>query len=82
MKMIKYLTIFFASFLALHPTQAQLPDGTIAPDWTLTDLNGVQHNLYSYLNAGKSVIIDFSATWCPPCWSYHNGGILEDLYNA
>ncbi|MEO1714095.1 MAG: hypothetical protein AAFU60_12250, partial [Bacteroidota bacterium] len=25
--------------------------------------------------------IDFSATWCGPCWNYHNTHILNDLYN-
>ena len=29
---------------------AQLPDGSIAPDFTATDINGVEHNLYSYLD--------------------------------
>ena len=24
--------------------------------------------------------MDISATWCPPCWSYHQGGALEDLW--
>ena len=26
--------------------EAQLPDGSIAPDFTATDINGVEHNLY------------------------------------
>ena len=38
---------------------AQLPDGSIAPDFTATDINGVEHNLYSYLDSGYQVILDF-----------------------
>ncbi len=59
---------------------AQLPDGSTAPNWTLTDLDGVSHTLYDVLDSDKSAIIDFSATWCPPCWSYHQTHILEDMY--
>lgn len=68
-------------FLGLG-ANAQLADGSIAPDFTLTDVNGTSHNLYTYLDAGYTVFIDVSATWCGPCWSYHNTNALEDLWVA
>ena len=59
---------------------AQLPNLSIAPDWTLTDVNGTTHSLYDYLDNNYTVFLDFSAVWCGPCLSYHTGGALEDLY--
>jgi hypothetical protein len=52
----------------------------VAPDFTVVDLNGVSHNLYSILDQGYTVFLDFSAIWCNPCWGYHTSGALEDLY--
>lgn len=79
--MRKFLTII-ASCLIINAINAQLPNGSIAPDFTLTDIYGKTHNLYSYLNDGKTVYLDFFATWCPPCWSHHQSGSLEDLYQS
>lgn len=73
------------SFLLLGSltASAQLADGSIAPDFTATDINGVEHSLYAdYLEQGKTVIIDISATWCGPCWNYHGTRALSDLYNV
>ena len=49
----------------LGSSNAQMPDGTYCPDFTGTDLNGNVHNLYTYLDAGYTVVVDVSATWCP-----------------
>lgn len=39
--------------------------GNLAPDLTLVDLNGKEVRLADY--AGKTVLLNFWATWCPPC---------------
>ena len=59
-----------------------LPDGSIAPDFTATDINGTTHNLQSYLDEGKSVVLLFDATWNSIGWSLRQEGIMEDLYQA
>ncbi len=78
--MKKILLIAVVAVFTLNNVQAQLPNGSVAPDFTLTDLDGTSHNLYSLLDNGYTVFIDFSAIWCPPCWGYHTSGALEDLY--
>ncbi|MBK9336652.1 MAG: redoxin domain-containing protein [Lewinellaceae bacterium] len=61
--------------------RAQLPSGTIAPDFTATDITGQTWNLYDLLAEGKVVVLEISATWCSPCWAYHNGHAMHDFYN-
>lgn len=75
-------TLLLGLLLAGFGANAQLASGTIAPDFTATDINGVEHHLYDYINAGKTVIIDVSATWCSPCWGYHGTHALEDVMTA
>ncbi len=80
MKKILQITVAAAlTFSALKST-AQQDFGAISPDWTLTDINGISYNLYTYLNAGKTVFIDISTTWCSPCWDYHNSHAYDSLW--
>jgi hypothetical protein len=79
---MKKLLLSIAVFAGIGGLKAQTPVGTVVNNFTLTDINGISHDLFSYLDAGKMVVIDVSATWCPPCWSYHETGALNNFYNA
>jgi hypothetical protein len=79
---MKHLYMLFAVLTISSTALAQLPSGSIAPDFTATDINGEVWNLYDLLDAGNTVILDFSATWCGPCWNYALSGVLEDMYST
>ncbi|XOV66715.1 MAG: redoxin family protein [Fluviicola sp.] len=64
-------------------SNAQLADGSTAPDFTLDDIvDSNSYNLYSYLNQGKTCFVEIFAAHCPGCWGYHQAETLKDLYNT
>ncbi len=80
--MKKIYSIIIQAIAIVSFAYSQPSNGAIVPDFTVTDINGTSHNLYSYLNSGKTVVIDYFATWCSICWSYHNtANRLKTLYN-
>ncbi|MFN0212627.1 MAG: hypothetical protein ACKVT2_00095, partial [Saprospiraceae bacterium] len=62
--MKKQLLLLIIAMMGYTSAHAQIPDGSIAPPWTATDLNGGSHKLYDMLDSGYTVFMDISATWC------------------
>jgi len=79
MKRLLALPFLFSFSLRLS---AQLASGAIAPDFTAQDIAGQTWHLYDLLEEGKIVVLEISATWCPPCWAYHNSHAMQDFYAA
>ncbi len=79
MKHLSTLILFLGLASAL---MAQLPNGATAPNFKGKDLTGRTWELYDILESGRPVVMDVSATWCGPCWNYHNSNALKTLYQT
>ncbi len=78
MKRILLLSAF--ALFCSHQAIAQLQNGSQAPNFTVTDVNGQTYTLYTLLDQGYTVYLDFFATWCGPCWNYHNQHAFENIW--
>ncbi len=78
--MMRFLYTLLIFFIVTGASTAQLPDGSIASNIDTKTIDGQPFNLYSLLDAGKPVVVDIFATWCSPCWNYHSGHALANLY--
>ena len=59
-----YTTLLLSFTIVSLNAQTSL---TTAIDFTVTDVHGETHNLFSILDEGKHVIVDFFFTTCGPC---------------
>ena len=60
-----WILFFFVLFMVIIGCQKEVEAGPTAPDFSLKDLSGQTVTLEQY--RGKVVLLDFWATWCPPC---------------
>ncbi len=78
--MSKRITYLILCILISQLCNAQIADGSVAPNITGVDIAGNKFDIYEILASGKGVVLEISTTWCSPCWTMHKTHFL-DLIN-
>lgn len=73
--MKKYLILLLLSCSLRSFTQ--ITPGSLAADFTVQDISGNSHSLYSQLDSGKTVVIHCFAAWDSYAWEYYEQQELE-----
>lgn len=60
-----WILVFFCLFMVIVGCQKEVEAGPTAPDFSLKTISCQTVTLEQY--RGKVVLLDFWATWCPPC---------------
>ncbi len=67
----------------IYPGGLEFDSYVPSPNYTGNHIYALGHwRIDSILDANSSVVLDMFATWCGPCWNYHQAGILENLYDT
>ncbi len=68
-----------------HKSSPKAQWAQIGTPFTTYDFRDTQHqypiSLQAWLDSGYCVVIDYSCTWCNPCWNLHQAGVLEGYYH-
>lgn len=73
-------TLVVTMLLSTPRAQAQEETTRLrSSNYIAKDIKGKEHDIDAILKSGKAILIDFSATWCNPCWSVHKLGILDKI---